>query len=306
MMRKGNNIIKSFISFLLVFFFILTGSSVVVSATENGTEEISFNSIVEIEGYEIEGGYLQAGKNANILLTLRNANRVSAANNVMVMISSNSGMIYPEYGSDNQFYVGSLTAGSSTTITIPVTVNSKLEADYVDFICEIVYESSGRKITNKATMILPSDSVSSVAVRSVEVSSHSIVNGKSLLSINYSNNSTDSINDAKLIVDGNVSESTKVINLDYIGAGKTYTKDCNIVFTQPGIQQIEIRLQYTDQEGNVIENDLGVYTVTVEQQTATGAAQSDENAMLNLVGMAIAAIALIVSAGVVIVYIKKR
>lgn len=305
-MRKGNYIIKTCISFLLVFFFILTGSTVLAFATENDAEELSFNSVVEVESYEIEGGYLQAGKNANVLLTLHNANRVSAANSIMVMVSSNSGMVYPEYGNDNQFYVGSLTAGSSTTISIPVTVNSKLQADYVDFTCEIVYESGGKKITNRATMILPSDSVSSVVVRSVEVSSHAIVNGKSLLSINYSNNSTESINDAQLIVDGNVSESSRVIDLDYLGAGKNYTKDCNVVFTQTGEQQIAIRLQYTDRDGNVVENELGTYNVTVEQQTSTGATESVENTTLKWGGRAIAAIAFFLAAGAVFFYVKKR
>lgn len=300
------NYLNMFIGFLLAFFIMLSCNSVVAFAIENDTEEISFNSVVEIETYEIEDGYLHPGKNANVFITLHNANRVSAANSVVVMISSNSGMVYPEYGSDNQYFIGSLTAGSSKTISIPITVNSKLTADYVDFTCDIAYESGGRKITNTSTMILPSDSVSSVLVRSIEVSSRAIVNGKSLLSINYSNNSSESINDAKLIVDGNVSEASKIINLDYLGAGKNYTKDCNIVFTHTGDQNLGIRLLYTDGEGNQIEDDLGTYNVTVEYDTAAGMSQEQVSTSLTWIGMAIAVIAFIIAVCAVIVYVKKR
>ena len=302
-----NYTLKVCVCSLFVFYIIFYLYSITTFATEDdATTEYSFNSVVEISEYSIDEGYIEAGKEATIALTLHNANRVSTANSIMIVAKSNSGMIYPAYGYDNQFYVGSLKAGESTTIYIPITVNSNYNSNFADLTCDIIYETGGKMITNTATMILPSNSINSVTVKRVEVSAHAVKNGKSLLSINYSNKSTENINDAVLIIDGNVSSDSSVIELDTIAGGKSYTKDFNVVFIEAGEQSINISIKYTDASGEDVETTLGTYDVTVDEEQVSTLSGYEGNNILKWTGRIVAIAALICACVASYVYFKKR
>jgi hypothetical protein len=303
---KKMNLFKSCIICLWAFCLAFLHFGITAAAAEGEQKELSFNSVVEIEDYQVDEGYIAAGKNANVTLTIHNSNRVSAANSLVVQFTSQSGMIYPAYGSDNQVFVGTLQAGESTTVSFPIIVSSEFTADYADFTCNLIYESGGVKINNSATMILPSDNVSDVVVRNVDVSAHAIKNGKSLLSINYGSNSSDNISDAELVIEGNVSDATKSIKLDTIQAGKYYTKDCNIVFVQTGEQTISITLRYTSSDGEQIEQNLGTYDVTVSEESYSDITGGNGNYALTWIGRLIALAALVTAAIVVSMYIGRR
>lgn len=306
-MLKTINII---ISCLLVIMVTALSSNLVVYAVE-ATEEkesvsVSFNSVVEIESYSIDGGYIEAGKETNITLTLHNTNRTSDVHNLVVVSRSNSGMIYPKYGDDNQFYVGDLKAGSKTTIAIPILVSADFSGDYVDFICDLVYVCGGQRCTNSASMILIGKSYDVIAVNSLEVSAHAAKNSQSLLSIGYSNKGSDNIIDAKLVIEGNVSESTREIELGAIAAGKAYNKDFNVIFTESGDQTISVMLSYTDLSGEAVQTGLGTFRVNVTEENVSTIIEKAPNPILVWVGRGIAAVSLFLAVIAVIVYIKKR
>ena len=308
-MKRVNYIFKACMGCLLALFLVIAHFDVLALAAEEEAEETkepAFNSVVEISDYWIDEGFIAAGKEANISLTLHNANKHSAANGLAVQFTSNSGMVYPAYGNDNQFYVGTLEAGESTILSIPITVNSNFNADYADFTCYLSYETGGSRITNQLSMILPSANISSVAVKSVDVSAHAIKNGKSLLSINYSNNSTENINDAELVIDGNVSETSRNIKLDTVLAGKNYTKDFNIVYTQEGQQTITITLRYTDANGEQVETELGTYDVVVDKEHVSEVVEQSENVTLKWIGRAITIGGLAAVFVAILIYIKKK
>ena len=220
-MKKKTNVLKIFMSCLLPFYMMLTHWTITSSAVEvvNKSEinDIYYNSVVVIESYSIDEGYIQAGKNANITMTLRNVNNDSTAHFIVLDFHSNSGMIYPAYGTSNQVYVSSIKSNESVTISIPILVSSDFTGNFADMVCTLEYESGGAKIINSSTIALPSESTNSIVVKGVEVSASAKLNGKSLVSIAYNNNSNDSINDAELIIEGNVTEATKNIKLDSIG-----------------------------------------------------------------------------------------
>lgn len=289
-----------------LFLVAFLSCSLVAHAEEDVDQNLKFNSVVEIERYEVEGGHIEAGKETNITLTLHNANKRSQANSLAVIITSDSGMVYPSYGNDNQFFVGTLEAGESTDLIIPVVINSKLTGDYVDLICELVYECGGNIIRNTSTIVMPTQNNSSLVVNSLSVSAHATVNGKSLLSVNYTNSGIDSIKDAAIEISGNVSDSTQLIDLGTIAAGKSDIKDCNIIFVQPGEQDIVIKLKYTDVNGTYRETDLGTYRVNVTEELESVAESNEENSSLVLAGRIIALVASIFATITVFVYLKKR
>ncbi len=155
-------------------------------------------------------------------------------------------------------------------------------------------------------MILPSENTNEVVVRSVEVSAHAIKDGKSLLSIIYCNNSAYNINDAEIVIEGNVSESTKSIKLDPLVAGKTYTKDYNIVFTQNGEQTVSFIFRYINSDGEQKELELGTYNVNVEDESSSEALVESENPVLLWSGRVIALVAVIILIIMLLKYILKR
>ncbi|WP_026519130.1 hypothetical protein [Butyrivibrio sp. FCS006] len=309
-MKKMSIFFASIINILLALCLVIPNTGIRVYATQEAPvvqSEPSFNSVVEIESYSIEEGYIAAGKNANIILTIRNANKNSAANGLVVTVLSNSGMVYPSYGNDNQFFIGTLKAGETATVTVPIIVNSEFVGDFVDFSCQLSYESGGRQITNSSSMILPSESASAFLIKSLEVSSGAVVNDDSLLSISYRNNSLRNITDIELIIEGNVSDASKNINLGSIDAGKTSTKDCTISFTETGEQTISITLRYMGADGEQIEMNLGTYDVMVDEAPSdTENVEGVNNETLIRIGRGIAGLAFIAAMIAVLVYIKKR
>ncbi len=290
--------------------FLAIGALVIVTGFTSLAVDIdgagSSNSVVEVEGYTVEGGYIEAGKEANVVLTLRNTNRDVNVADLVVTVSSNSGMVYPKYGDDNQFFVGELEAGKNTTVTIPIVVASSFVSDYVDFNCTMNYVMGGMKISNSSTMILPGLSNEAISVNSLEVSAHAVKNNQSLLSISYSNKGDDNINDAVIVVDGNVSESTKEIDLGAVAAGKTYNKDYNVIYTESGEQTISVMLKYTDVNGEQVQLDLGTFRVTVAEENASTIIEKEQNPYLVWIGRGISAVAFIIAVIISFMYVKKH
>lgn len=262
-------------------------------------------AIVEVEDYTIEGGILEAGKEITINLTLHNTSKNAAATSVMMTLSSESGMIYPVYGNSNQIYVGSIGAGASEVVSVPVSISEQFTGDMADLTCQFDYESSGSRMNNMATIVIPTSGGNTIGVKSIDVTSHAIVNGKSLLSFNYVNLSNKNITDAVLTIEGNVSSNSKKIKIDTIYAGKSYSHDYYVTFTKAGNQDISIKLSYTDIDGETVETDLGNYSVTVSQEN-TGASTTVPSKILTWVGRVVAVLAGLAVVFVVVVYVKKR
>lgn len=263
-------------------------------------------ALIEIQNYSIESGTIEAGQNAEILIDLRNVSRKTNANGIMMTISSNSGVLFPAFGTDNQIYVGTISAGGTNTVTIPVTISSGFEGDYVDLTCRFDYESNGAVMFNSATMILPTASGEGLLVQSVGLGSKAIVNANSLLSISYSNMSKENINDAVLNINGNVTDDSREIKLGTAYAGKNYMKDYHINFTAIGEQSVTITLTYTNAANEKITKDLGSYSIEVSEETKNGQEAGTMSLVVIWIGRIIAVIAVVIAAVSVVLYIKKR
>ena len=282
-----------------------TAESTNVIQTEAELNADSKVAYVEVEKYTIEGGLLESGNELTINLTVRNISSVAAAESLVMTMSSESSMIYPKYGTDNQIFIGKLLPKESKTISIPVTVSSKFEGDATDFSCRFDYLSLDNKISNTSSMIITTSSGKGLIVKSMDLSSHAILNGKSLLSISYSNKSNGNITDAQLLIDGNVAAESKIIRLDTVYAGKNYTKDYNVTFTKAGNQDVSVKLVYTDVTGERLQADLGSYSVTVSDEVTARRGSTTSKALL-WGGRALAGIVLLVAFVFGFIYFKKR
>ncbi len=282
---------------------------------ENSAEEslqqdkpvYSEQAIVEVSGYKLDQGILAAGKEISLILSLHNLSSTNAAESVMLTISSESGMIYPSYGNDNQFFVGTIPANESVEVTVPITVSSSFKQDYVDLKCGLSYVSKDNQMSNNSVLIITTSGGKRMLVNSLDVSTHAIVNGKSLISISLSNKSNSNIDDAKLIIEGNVSDESKEINLGTVNSGKNYSKDLDVTYTQIGNQSIIIKLAYTDGQGEHIETTLGKYNVSVSEQLAFENQENEKfKSLLVWGGRALALVFSLIALRVILSYIKKR
>ena len=303
-MNKTNAFMKLCVYCLMAIIFVLSINTVVYAQEE--AKDYTFNSVVEITSYELEGGYLEAGKDAKISLVLHNANKYSTVNSVLISLSSESAMIYPSYGHDNQIFVGTLSPDETITTSIPISVASNLSGDYVGVSCFIVYETNGVKTSNTTSMILPTQNNVTVTVNSIDVSPHATVNGKSLLSVSYENKGNVKIDDAAITVEGNVSEATKNIELGTIAAEKSYTKDFNIIYNEAGDQSISLKLSYTDIDGKHVESDLGTFRVNVGEENEHQVAVNSGNVTIKWIGRIIALAAIIIAILVSVKFVKSR
>lgn len=316
-MKKINTILKTL--FVCLFAVVIVGANTtfVSFATEvEETAEVeqetpvleaesSVVAIVEVESYTIEGGMLEAGKDVTVNFNLHNTSDTYSASSIIMTMTSSSGMIYPVYGTDNQIYVGTIGAGKTKTVSVPVTVSSFFRLDSVDITCQFDYISSNNKLGNTSTIVIPASGGTTLGVKSIDLSSHAIVNGKSLLSFRYANNSEVNITDAKLVINGNVSESSKAIKLDTAYAGKSYNKDFYVTFVEDGDQEITVTLEYTDIDGSEVSTDLGTYRILVSKETEEDVVATP-NRMLSMAGKAVGVLVLLGAVCVTIVYIKKH
>ncbi len=274
-----------------------------VSVQESSDLAVAF---VEIESYSIESGAIESGENAEILINVHNVSSVAKAVGVMLTISSTSGMIYPAFGNDNQIYIGTIPAKGTKSVTVPITVSTSFIGDYIDMMCRFDYESNGSMMNNMATLMLPSSSGEELYVQSIGLGSKAIINANSLLSISYSNKSKKNIDDAVLIITGNVSDDSKNIKLGSAYAGKSYMKDYHITFKELGQQIINVALSYTSPKGEKVTTDLGNYSVVVTEQLASEQSGPEISSEIIWAGRAVAVIALIIAGVVMVLYIRKR
>ena len=305
-MRRTINFLRNSVVSLIIITAALINNILPVYATEESADNSVGVAVIEVQSYRLEAGSLEPGKEATIKVTLHNTSTVSPASYLTLTTSSNSGAVYPSYGQVNQIYVGTIGAGSSRDVSIPFTITSDYTGKTIDIICKFDYLSADREMTNTATIVIPLAGSNTLDVKTVEVSAHANVGGKSLLSIGLSNNSVSNINDARIIIEGNVTEESKSIELDAINSGKNYSKDCQIVFTQPGEQEITISIEYTDETGEICSEDLGTYKVMVSEENDTTDGEEDTNQTLRFIGLGIAGAAVIALIIAIIAYFKKR
>jgi hypothetical protein len=302
-MKKYNNVLKKIIVCLVTVLCLGVNNREVVNATELDGNAMP---IIEIQDYSIDGGMIEAGKQITVNLKLHNTSSAASVGSVMMTLSNGTGSLYPAYGNSNQIFVGSIEADDTKEVSVEMVIGNNFQGNAVDLTCQFDYVAMSNRLNNSATIVIPTSGGSTIGVKSIDVSTHAIVNGKSLLAFSYVNQSSSNITDAKLIVDGNVSSTSKEIKLDTVYAGKSYTNDYYVIFDEDGDQTIKVSLQYTDTDGSQTVTDLGSFDITVSKENVTDENGSGINPVLDIIGKAVAGIVAIVAVGAVLVYVKKK
>lgn len=260
---------------------------------------------IEVDNFSLGGGMIVPGKDVLLTLDVHNTSTAFMAENVILTLKSASGKIYPSYGTDNQYYIGSLDIDEKKTIEIPLSVGNGLNSNGVELICEFEYIGERGTSSNEVSIVLPSTGGTPVILKNLEIGTTAIVNSKTLLSVTLWNNTSEDITDACLFISGDVSQDSKEIKLDTLNSLQNFSDDCQITFINPGKQEISVTLKYTDLNGQSRISELGNYTVTVNSQ-ASELITNTSSRKIKVRGLVVAGTALLLVCGVVFMYIKKR
>ena len=288
----------------------LLGVCTMLGSETEAAEMSSGNSaIVSIESYKVEEGSLNPGEEITINLKLKNNSTVTPAQNVMITFDSANYALIPVYGEGNQAFVDYIAPNDTVELSVKATVNTLYNADMAHLKCHFSYMSGTECLNNETTLFIPTYVSGNLISESVVVAENATVGVDTLVSVRYKNSSSTDITDAKLIIDGNINEESKEIELPIADAGKTYTDDYNVSFEKNGIQTLTIQYAYTDAQGNSYITDCGEYKVNVSKgvQQYSDAVIKEENGLVEQA----ARFMLLAIAGVIIVivvtrYIKKR
>ena len=243
----------------------LACTNMTVHATQMTSAE---SAVVDIENYEVEEGTLNPGEQIALNLKVKNNSDKTDAKNAVVTFESMDGALAPIYGDDNQIYIGTIPAGQTVNVRIEAVVNKQYRADSTALKCYFTYISGASSLNNVVAINIPTNASGILQAESVVVAENATVGVNTLVSVRCKNGGTTSINDAKMLVTGNVQEDNKEIALPVIGEGKMIAEDYYVSFVESGIQNLQLALQYTDAKGNVCTIDCGEYKVNVTNKTA--------------------------------------
>lgn len=267
------------------------------------------SAIVSVESYKVEEGALNPGEEITINLKLKNNSAVTPAQNVIVTFDSNNYALVPVYGEGNQAYVEYIAPNDKVELSVKAKVNTLYDADMAQLRCHFTYISGSATLNNETTLCIPTYVSGNLITESVVVAENATVGVNTLVSVRYKNSSSVDITDAKLIIDGNINEESKEIELPTVAAGKTYTNDYYVSFEGNGTQTLVLKYTYTDAQGNNYVTDCGEYKVNVTkgvQEYSDAVIKEENNIAVQTVKSILLAIAGVIIVIVVTRYIKKR
>ena len=285
----------------------LACANMTVHATQMTSAE---SAVVDIETYEVEEGTLNAGEQITLNLKLKNNSEVTDAKNAVVTFESMDGALAPIYGDDNQIYVGTIPAGQTVNVMIEAVVKKQYKAEATALRCYFTYVSGASALNNTVVINIPTNVSGILQAESVIVAENATVGVNTLVSVRCKNGGNTAINDAKLLVTGNVQEENKEILLPAIGEGKMIAEDYYVSFVESGIQNLQLALQYTDAKGNVCTIGCGDYKVNVTSKTEgvkyDAVVEQVEGASTAVLKVILLGAAVCMIGGVTLGYWKKR
>lgn len=269
------------------------------------------SATLEVYSYEVEEGILSAGESITLNMKIRNNSTISEAGNIVMTYTAVNDALYPVYGEDNQIYIKNIEPGRNVEISIPLMVAKNYNAEFAKLNLEFDYASAESVINNKVAINIPTYASGQLASESVIVAGNATVGVNALVSVRYKNGGNTDIKDAKLVFAGSVEEDCREIELPVINAGKTYTQDYYVRFSESGIQKLQISYEYTDSQENQYTIDCGEYVVNVttapapmgETDVIVEQSSGMSTIMVQMLLLLIAAVAVIIT---VVLYFRKR
>lgn len=289
------NLIKVFILCIMV----AVGVAMGIPSTVNATGEA--NPRLLVESYTITDDEVKPGEEFELILKIRNTSLFYDTYSVVVMVTDETGSVYPIYGSSDQRYIERVYARNSWDITIPLKAIDNIDLDTIPLKVTITYNDNYfiEKQVNYTMINLPVRLTGALNVVTCGVPNTTTRGTKARINTTYENNGTRALYNVTMNVSGGDAFSPISTNLYSIGGGDRKNAEVYLDCYEIGEMPIEIYFSYEDEQGEVYQTEKMQYKISVKE---AGSSEFD-NTEVVIVGGSVNSITFVLMAAIVIIAI---
>lgn len=250
-----------------VFLFSLAAFSQTCYATESSQEVLP---IIMVTEYEIENSPISADSEFEVSITFRNASAMADAYDVYMTIYTSTEGLYLQDNEVNQRFIGYLRQGQESTVTIRMKASENVYSEAGNIQIEFNYVNRIGTPGANTTIITPSvSSKCQMDFLSLTFPENTKLNSRTLLNVGYSNTGACKIQNICMIVEGNIQNSGEPTTLENLNVGTQSDTDYYVTFLESGEQQLNVRFEFQDEEGNLYKSDFRTIVIQVADQEST-------------------------------------
>lgn len=244
-----------------------SGSVNVLSTVTKDTKDeetiASPTPIVILSKYNYGGSSVAAGSSTNLSFSFTNTSKTIKIENVMVTVTGGQDLMLN--GSTNTFYLESVAASGSKTVTVPMKAAQLISASAQDVKIDVTYEyvdQNARKSGNATlSLSVPLYQPDRFEMSEPTSSYTGYVGEETSLTIDYVNKGKSAINNVEATISGDIDTPTAYQRVGTIDGGKNGTIAFAVTPQLEGENQVKIVITYEDSNGNTKER---VFEATVE------------------------------------------
>ena len=228
-----------FLTLILVFTFF--GYEAFATELTGGSEPY-----ITVSSYEVSDGMVEPGKEFELILKLQNSSELVAANNVLVNVTSDSGIttVYPTLP---QYYIGSIEPNTTKNLTFTYKTPTSYTNDTISFYINIASDTKTNYVV--ATAPVNTDN-SRFFVSSATVPDETYAGVDSTAIIAFRINNEDNLSNVVLnayLDDIELPVSTAPIG--NISAGASKSQSISMRFDEIGDHSVKLELVGVDSNG---------------------------------------------------------
>lgn len=284
--RAAKKTRKSLSLLIVSLLFSLTAFSQTCYATETLQEVMP---IIMVTEYEIENSNISADSEFEVSITFENASTMADAYDVYMTIYTSTEGLCLQDNEVNQRFIGYLKQGQENTVTIQMKATENIYSEAGNIQIEFNYVNRIGNPGTNTTIITPSVSPKcQMDFLSLTFPENTKVGLRTLLNVGYSNTGACKIKNLRMIIEGNIDNSGEPAILENLDIGTQSDTDYYVTFLDSGEQELDIRFEFQDEEGNPYESDFRTIVIQVADQESI-LSESDNQSMIhsykNIIGL---------------------
>lgn len=267
MTRNKGKLVKIASSFLICILVLMCCQNPlsVVKAADIGQARIV------VDSFSVSGDGAVPGESFELTLNLKNTSNTYSAYNILVTLSSETGIL-PVYGASNQIYIDSIAASESTSVTFDVVTASQLEVDYLeeDILISSYDNNTVNQSSNISTIMIPFQLKSTLILSGYTVPDQTKVGTKARVSATYVNSGMEELSNIQMMITGDGLSKEYTASLGNLGAGDSNIAEVYLDFISAGTKNLYMSFQYNDSDGEVHNTVSQNFVVVVDDVDSTG------------------------------------
>ena len=222
---------------------------------------------VMVTKYTLSKEPIASGDEVELTLTLTNHMEYATAYHIEVLVFAAAGELVMPSGEVNQRYVPQLGPKESVNVSLRMKATERLYTTYASVEIELSYVNQWGYVGTNYSMITPHLLPDSgIRVENLFVPPKAVQGEKTLVTLDYRNIGTRPLHNMSLIPTGKIENSGKPIVMPNLEVNYTDGLDCYLTFQETGMQEVGLRLRYTDDVGNAYEETLPPIMIEVVEQ----------------------------------------